>query len=92
VVETEGGEGAGDVPFLSRGAALHSRPHGLASSDRTLEKWYFASLPAAMSLYDVVVVGGGVSGLTAANTLRSAGKRVLVLEARDVRGAFWYLR
>jgi len=45
-----------------------------------------------MSLYDVVVVGGGVSGLTAANTLRSAGKRVLVLEARDVRGAFWYLR
>ncbi|GGN93016.1 putative putrescine oxidase [Actinoplanes lobatus] len=33
--------------------------------------------------YDVVVVGAGVTGLTAANRLRAAGRSVIVLEARD---------
>jgi phytoene dehydrogenase-like protein len=36
--------------------------------------------------YDVVVVGGGHNGLTCACYLAKAGKKVLVLEARDVVG------
>jgi len=35
---------------------------------------------------DVVVVGAGASGLTAANRLKDAGRRVVVLEARDRAG------
>lgn len=39
---------------------------------------------------DVVVIGAGAAGLTAANTLRAAGLSVAVLEARDrVGGRLW---
>jgi phytoene dehydrogenase-like protein len=36
--------------------------------------------------YDVVIVGGGHNGLTCAGYLAKAGKKVLVLEAREVVG------
>lgn len=36
--------------------------------------------------YDVIVVGAGAAGLSAASALRRAGKEILVLEARDRLG------
>src|SRR5450756_949931 len=43
--------------------------------------------------WDVVIIGAGVAGLTAANELSTSGRSVLLLEARDrIGGRAWTLR
>jgi NADPH-dependent 2,4-dienoyl-CoA reductase/sulfur reductase-like enzyme len=40
--------------------------------------------------YDVIVIGGGFTGLAAARDLSTAGKSVLLIEARDrIGGRTW---
>ncbi|WP_433262081.1 flavin monoamine oxidase family protein [Actinosynnema sp. CS-041913] len=49
-----------------------------------------AAATGGRSAYDVIVVGAGFAGATAARSLRRRGLRVLVLEARDrVGGRAW---
>ena len=44
--------------------------------------------------YDVIVIGGGLGGLTAANKLAKNGRKVLLLESHDKLGGFatWFHR
>ncbi len=42
--------------------------------------------------YDVIIIGAGIAGLAAAQRLQRAGKRVIVLEARDRIGGRLYTR
>ena len=39
-----------------------------------------------MSKYDVIVIGGGHNGLTTATLLATKGKKVLIVEKRDILG------
>ncbi|MGB5217472.1 MAG: FAD-dependent oxidoreductase [Smithella sp.] len=44
--------------------------------------------------YDVVIIGGGLGGLTAANKLAKNGRKILLLESHDKLGGFatWFHR
>lgn len=50
----------------------------------------FAAVGADNRMWDAIVIGAGASGLGAARVLADAGRRVLVLEARDrIGGRMW---
>jgi phytoene dehydrogenase-like protein len=44
--------------------------------------------------YDVIIIGGGLGGLTAANKMAKGGRKILLLEAHDKLGGFatWFHR
>mmetsp|Transcript_3042 Transcript_3042/g.4269 ORF Transcript_3042/g.4269 Transcript_3042/m.4269 type:complete len:581 (-) Transcript_3042:161-1903(-) len=46
--------------------------------------------PSNGQIFDVIVIGAGVSGLTAAKTLQTAGKNLIVLEGRNRIGGRTY--
>ena len=52
----------------------------------------YAVTQTSSGSYDVIVVGGGHHGLTAAAFLAKAGKRVLVIEAREVVGGMCWTK
>jgi NAD(P)-binding Rossmann-like domain len=52
----------------------------------------YQSTESSSGIYDAIIVGAGHHGLTCAAFLAKAGKRVLVLDARDVVGGMCWTR
>jgi monoamine oxidase len=72
-----GAAAAGATGAIS--AATHAAPAEGASQPKPQH----ARTATLVRQYDVIVVGAGLAGLTAANAIQTAGHSVLVLEARD---------
>jgi monoamine oxidase len=75
---------------LAAGGAL-AVPAGAEAAAKHKQKKHAPAHPSKLpTKADVVVVGGGFAGLTAARTLAAAGRSVVVLEARNrVGGRVW---
>ncbi len=76
-------------------APIPTSKEGYRFTDNTLHEGLYteAAIESTKSLkpfYDVIVIGAGFTGLTAARDLSTAEKSVLLLEARDrIGGRTW---
>lgn len=50
----------------------------------SIQPYQTANLPFTDSIYDVIIVGGGITGITTALLLQKEGKKCLVLEAANL--------
>ena len=78
------------VPKLANPKFLFEIEATAAVRDPSLAAPIPQPIPGQVATFDVVVVGGGLSGLQAAYDLQKAGLKTIVLEARDrVGGKTW---
>src|SRR4029077_7494640 len=86
--------GRGEERGLHEMTANHQQPDSIQWRAMTLGRRVFLSAlgasfttrVSAADQHDVAIIGAGVAGLTAARTLAAAGKKVLLLEARQRLG------
>src|SRR5690349_16722280 len=78
----------GCAPSMDSGCTERAHTRGVAT--RALTSGTPDRTERVMERVDTIVVGAGVAGVTAARLLADAGRRVVVLEARDrIGGRTW---
>ena len=79
--------GLGTAAILLFRRWMHVKcPNAPTSSDPTKQGFSTKAAASGHSQWDVIVIGSGVGGLTAAALLAKEGKKVLVLEQHDIAG------
>lgn len=95
-----GGNNFSNFPRLEIGSSFTMAPNSSSregfhyKNDTVYEGLYteaaIQSTKTLRQFYDVIVIGGGFTGLSAARDLSTAGKSVLIIEARDrIGGRTW---